>query len=634
MHEICFDGVKKYLDTTLLFKNITFLVKEGEKIGIIGENGCGKTTVLKLIAGILRLNHCAGYPFAPIPPGYDEGWVKISKHTTCAYLEQIPQYDNAMMVIDVLNLSFDEVHKMEMEMRALEKDMLNLDEIELEKTLEKYSKLTALYEFKGGYAIEEKLSKICKGLKFDEDFLNQKFNSLSGGEKTTVILGKLLIDTPDVLLLDEPTNHLDMDSIEWLQGYINNYKGIIIVVSHDRYFLDHIATKIIEIENKECETYIGNYSDYTRQKDEKFIIQYNHYKEQKRKINHTEQSIKDLRDWATKADNNKFFKRAASMQIKLDKMEKVEKPIVSKKHMKMTIKNCERSGNIVIKACGLSKSFENKMILKQADLLIRYGERVALIGPNGCGKTTFLKMLLGEALPDHGEVSLGANVMMTYLPQNIAFENEELTVLDYFREDISVPEGNAREHLAKFLFYGGNVFKKIKLLSGGERVRLKLCKLLFNNVNIVILDEPTNHLDIASMESIEAALSQFTGTIIMISHDRYFINKNCERVIAIEDHAFVSYLGNYDVYKYEKESKDAIRQALTIPWAKIEKNKNTTKKTSKQNNNKTEKKDSGMSTVENRVKFIEAQITEIEACMEDAGANYEKLNKLYSKKKY
>ncbi len=549
MHEISLDGVKKYMDANLILRNISFQINEGEKVGIIGDNGSGKTTILKLIAGILKLNHCAGYPYAPVPPGYDEGWVKISKGTECSYHEQIPQYKEKMKVIDVLNLNFDEVHRIETKMHELEKSMHNLEGTDLKRTLEKYSELIQMYEVKDGYAIEEKLSKICKGLKFDENFLRQDFQLLSGGEKTIVILGKLLIDTPDALLLDEPTNHLDMDSVEWLQDYIKHYKGIVIVVSHDRYFLNHVATKIIEIENKKCVTYIGNYSEYMKQKAENLRIQSNHFKEQNKKISNMEQSVKELRNWAMKSDGNKFYKRAASMQIKIDKMQRIDKPILDKQNMKVNIKSSDRSGNLVIKASKLSKMFTNKIIIEQADLLVQYGESVALVGPNGCGKTTFLKLLLGEVSPDNGEVSLGANVRMAYLPQNIVFTNEEQTVLDYFREDICVLEEKARNHLSKFMFGDGNVYKKIKILSGGERSRLKLSKLLFMDVNLLILDEPTNHLDISSIESIETALSQFKGTIFLISHDRYFINKICKRVISIEENAFKSYLGDYDYYK-------------------------------------------------------------------------------------
>lgn len=625
MHELSFDGVKKYMDATLVLKDISFQINEGDKVGIIGANGSGKTTILKLIAGILKLRHCAGYPYAPIPPGYDEGWVKVSKGTTCSYLEQIPQYAENMKVIDVLNSSFEEVYRIEAEMHKLEKIMLNLDGIELKRVLDRYSELMQLYEIKGGYDIEEKLSKICKGLKFNESFLEQDFNVLSGGEKTTVVLGKLLIDTPDVLLLDEPTNHLDMDSVEWLQDFINSYKGIVVVVSHDRYFLDRVATKIIEVENKECETFIGNYSEYMRQKKENLQTQINNFKEQRKKINQKEQSIKELREWAMKADNNKFFRRAASMQIKLDKMEQIEKPIHNK-NMKVDIKSNERSGNLVMKASGLSKSFECKTIFKQVDLLIRYGERVALIGPNGSGKTTFLKILLGEMVPDGGEISLGSNVKTAYLPQNIFFKDEEQTVLEYFREDISVLEGKAREHLAKFMFYGGNVFKKIKHLSGGERARLKLSKLLFEDVNLLILDEPTNHLDISSIESIEEALTNFKGTIFFISHDRFFINQMCQRVIVIEDNAFVNYLGNYDNYKQQKLLNDVMVQQ--------DSNVDTGKRQEKAIRSKKEKKksckESDMSKVEDRVRVLEEQIREIEVSMEAAGSDYEKLDKLYS----
>lgn len=560
MVEITLDGVKKYMDTTLVLKNISFHVTEGERVGIVGENGCGKSTILKLIAGILKLNHCAGYPYAPVPPGYDEGWVKISKNTTCAYLEQIPQYERNMKVVDVLNLSFEEVHRIEEEMHRLEREMQVLEGKELTKALAKYSGVVDLYEVKGGYEVDEKRNKICKGLNFTERFLSQNFSSLSGGEKTTVILGKLLIDAPEVLLLDEPTNHLDMESVEWLESYIRNYKGIVIVVSHDRYFLDHTVNKIIEVDNKECKTYSGNYSEYTIAKEDEIRVQFNHYKEQNKQIGNLEQSIKELREWAMKANNKKFFRRAASMQIKLDKLERVEKPVVEKQSIKLNIKVAERSGSIVINASHLTKNFDHKLIFQEAGMLVRYGERVALIGPNGSGKTTLLRMLLGEEQQDSGEITLGANVRMAYLPQNLAFDDEELTILDYFREDISILEGKAREHLAKFMFYGATVYKKIKLLSGGERVRLKLSKLLYQDVNLLILDEPTNHLDTDSIESIEEALSGFQGTIFFISHDRYFINKISERTIAIEERKLTSYLGNYDYYKAQKDKQMTQKQ--------------------------------------------------------------------------
>ena len=318
MFELSLNGVKKYMDATLILEDITFQVYAGEKVGIVGANGSGKSTILKLIAGIEPMNYCVGYPGAT-SPGYDEGFISISREATKAYLEQIPKYHNGLKVIDVLNLAFEEAHNIEREMHKLEDKMKALEGNELERVLKQYSDLVQLYEVKGGYEIEEKLGRICTGLKFGDSFLNKDFNLLSGGEKTTVVLGKLLMDNPDILLLDEPTNHLDMDSIEWLENYLKAYKGIVIIVSHDRYFLDNIVTKIVEIEDMKSITYKGNYSSYANEKEENMRIQFENFKEQQKKINAMEKAVKDLRDWAARADNNKFFRRAASIQIKLIK---------------------------------------------------------------------------------------------------------------------------------------------------------------------------------------------------------------------------------------------------------------------------------------------------------------------------
>lgn len=555
MHGIEFDGVKKYLDTTLLLKNISFQIKRGERVGIIGDNGCGKTTILKLMAGILKLNHCDGYPYAPVPPGYDEGWIKKSKGLTCSYLEQIPEYDDSMKVIDVLNLNFREARQIEEQMHEVEEKMAYLEGPELKKILNQYSKLMQLYESKGGYDQQEKLSKLCKGLKLNQDILEQKFNSLSGGEKTNVMTGKLIIDSPDVLLLDEPTNHLDMESVEWLQDYLRDYKGTVVVISHDRYFLDSIATKIIEVENKVCKTYKGNFTDYQNQKEKDIGIQLNDYNNQRKQLNNMQSSIQELRRWAMKSDNNKFYKRAASIQIKMEKMKRIENPYTNQQNMKVNIKSKGYSSKCIIEVEGLTAWYDKKNIFNEAKLLVRGSERVALVGANGSGKTTLLKILLGELAPDGGKVFMVSPEKIAYLPQNISFENEELTVLEYFRQGLTVLEGKAREYLSQYMFYGGNVFKKLKLLSGGERARLELSKLLFGNVNLLILDEPTNHLDIKSIESIEVALSHFKGTILLVSHDRCFINNICNRVVAIEDQAFSNYLGNYDHYKIKKSKK-------------------------------------------------------------------------------
>ncbi len=634
--EISLDKVKKYLDTSLILESVTFNITDGEKVGIVGENGSGKTTILKLIVGILKMNYCAGYPYAPVPPGYDEGWVNTPKNATIAYLDQIPGFPDKTRVIDVLKSAFTEIYQLEEEIHELENQMQHTSNgDDLNRTLRRYSEKVSLFELMEGYNIEEKLNRVCKGLHFGDEFLNQEFNLLSGGEKTTVTLGKLLIDMPDVLLLDEPTNHLDMESVEWLEEYLKSYKGIVIVVSHDRYFLDNVVTKIIEIEGKESDTYVGNYSSYLIQKDEKLRIQLENYLEQNKKIKSMEQTVKQLRDWAARADNTKFYKRAASMQLKLDKMERVDKP-TDKQNMKLNFKQADRSGRITITAEELSKSFGQKTLFKDAEMEVYYGERVALIGPNGSGKTTFLKMLLEEEMPDAGRVQLGASVMPAYLPQNIMFENDELTALEYFREDISILEGDARAYLAKFLFYGNSVFKRIKLLSGGERLRLMLARLLYNDINLLILDEPTNHLDTRSIESIEEALEAFKGTILFISHDRYFINKISNRVIAIEEEGLQSYLGNYDYYK---SIKDKERQQEKELAAKEEKKADKSVKPAKPINRKP---DGGKKTVKNsveaaarvekRIGELETELSEIDEMMLAMGADYEELSKLYERK--
>lgn len=623
MFELSLNGVKKYMDATLVLKNISFQVYSGEKVGIVGVNGSGKSTILKLIAGIEPMNYYPGYPQTS-SYGYDEGLINMPRVATSAYLEQIPQYHDSLKVIDVLNLAFEEIHSIENKMRKLEEEMKFLKDTDLEKALKQYSELVQLYEVKGGYDIEEKLSKICTGLKLNDSFLNKDYSLLSGGEKTTVVLGKLLIDNPDILLLDEPTNHLDMDSIEWLESYLKAYKGIVIIVSHDRYFLDNVVTKIVEIEDLESINYKGNYSSYVNQKEENMRIQYEHFREQQKKINTMEKTVKDLRDWAMRADNNKFFRRATSIQIKLSKMDRIEKPIFEKQNMKLNLKISQRSGNETIKAIGLAKSFEDKVIFKDADLTINFGERVALIGPNGSGKTTFLKLLLSEESPDAGVVELGANVIAAYLPQKITFKNEELTALDCFREDILLPEGKSREYLSKFMFYGSSVFKKVKHLSGGEKIRLKLSKLLYEDVNLLILDEPTNHLDIDSIETFEEALEEFKGTICFISHDRYFINKIGERVIAIEGNAFKSYPGNYNYYKNVKDELSL--QVLKDPVVKSEKVKKL------RNIDESKKKEAEKAKALTKATSLENEIRELDLSMADPRLHYEELNELYSRK--
>lgn len=631
MTELSLDGIKKYFDTTLILKNVTFDIFTNEKVGLIGANGCGKSTVFKLIAKIIPMEYCIGYPGAYYIPGYDKGFINIAKNRTCAYLEQDPVYDEDLLVIDVLKLAFEEVYALEQKMRELENKMSLLLGEALEIALKQYSRLQEEYDSKGGYTTEEKLNKIATGLKFDDDFLQTKFALLSGGEKTKVTLGRQLMYNPDILLLDEPTNHLDMDSIEWLEEYIKNYEGVVMIISHDRYFLDNVVTKIIEIEDKISTTYKGNYSSYLEQKEENRRVQYEQYREQQKRISATKSTIKELREWAMKSGNTKFFKRAASMQNKLDRMELIDKPKFKRKNMKVDFKTTTRTGKETIKAINVSKGYPGKELIAHGNMLISYGERVALLGRNGSGKTTLLKMLLGEEKPDRGVIALGANVKAAYLPQYITFNNEEMTVLECFREDIQILEGQAREYLAKFMFFGDCVFDRVNYLSGGERIRLKLAKLLFQDINLLILDEPTNHLDIYSIEALESAFEAFDGTIFFISHDRYFINKIGHRIVAIEDKTLQNYAGNYDFYKKNRKT------SLENQAIKSEGVSGTIKKTHKTSNpkgNRIKKRshDKQVASLESVIQNLEEDIKQIDAVMSDGSLCHTELNDLYMKK--
>jgi ATPase subunit of ABC transporter with duplicated ATPase domains len=614
MVELKMYNIRKRFGDNLLLDNITFTIYDKEKVAIVGENGTGKSTILKLIAGIEPLDRDDREDNCNCR---EKGWIRIPKGLTVDYLNQLPIYSGNIKVIDILKLAFEETHNIEKELRNLENTMGNLEGNELEKALKQYSRLQEIYELKGGYDINEKLSKICKGLKFDDTFLNKDFDILSGGEKTTVSLGKILLENPDILLLDEPTNHLDMDSMEWLEEYLKNYNGIVLIVSHDRYFLDNVVTRVIEIEDKQNINYDGNYSDYMSQKERNMLEQFDDYKEQKSKIKAMEDTVKRLRSW-------QHFTRAMSIQKKLDKMTRIEKPVFEKQNIKFNFKETQRSGFNVIKGSDIHKSFEDKIILNNAALNVSYGEKVALIGSNGTGKTTFLKMLLGKTALDSGTLEIGANVKYAYLPQEIAFNNEEALLIECFRENRTILEGKAREYLSKFMFFGKTVYKKVKHLSGGERVRLKLSMLLYDEINLLILDEPTNHLDINSIEALEIALEYFKGTIFFISHDRYFINKVCDRVISLEENKLLSYDGNYDLYKNKKSE-------LTLPLSKTP---STLKKksSSKNVNDDMKKRKLEFDKLEASIESLENELAELDKLIDNSASNYDELITLYNKR--
>lgn len=612
MIELALKEIEKYFGGNRIFSNITFEVQSTERVGLIGRNGTGKTTVFKIIAGIEK---------------QDKGSISIRKNSTIGYLHQIPVYPEQFKVIDVLKTAFETQYEINRELKILEVQMSTLKGKELEHVLRKYGDLNELYEAKGGYEIEEKMSKVCTGLKINEKFLSREFINLSGGEKTIIMLGKILLESPEILLLDEPSNHLDVASIEWLEGYLKAYKGTVIVISHDRYFLDRVVTKIVEIEDGETSFYNGNYSYYIKEKQRRIFEQFEDYKDQQKKIKAMEKAIKKLREWAIQGDNEKFFKRAESMQKRLDKVERVDKPILNQPKIQLDFAGTGRSGKDVVSIKGLCKSFGDKKVLEDLCLEVKYGQSTALIGDNGSGKSTIIKILLGEAEEDCGEVKLGASTKVGYLPQNITFNNEDLTVLEAFREDISILEGPARGILAKFLFYGESVFKKVKNLSGGEKSRLKLCKLIQNDINLLILDEPTNHLDIDSRENLEEALMEFTGTILFISHDRFFINKLAETICEIEDKKITNYNGDYEYYLEKKnEFKGNKIQAPMKNKVNVQPNIEKTKKQINANKQKQ------VESLESAIEELETKLADINIEMHSKGSEYEELLQLAKEK--
>ena len=613
MIELALNKLQKYYGATMVLKDITFDVQTAEKVGVVGGNGCGKSTLLKIIMGL---------------EGYEQGMLSVKKGSSIGYLEQMPLYEDSIRVIDVLNLAFERIDKVYEEMKELEEKLCCQSGRELDRTLERYAKVQALYESIGGYDKEEKLSKVCTGLKISEDFKERYFNKLSGGEKTTVILGKILLQSPDILLLDEPSNHLDLEAMEWLEQYLKEYRGIVLIVSHDRYFLDNVVTKIIEIENMVSTTYPGNYTAYVKERDRQLQIQLEAYLEQQKKIKTMEKAIAQLRDWAIRADNNKFFRRAASMQLRLDKIDRLDKPVTEKDGIKINVNLAERSGNNVVIVENLKKSFGKKVLFDEAELLIRNRERVVLIGANGSGKSTLVKILLGEINCDAGRAVLGSSIKLGYLPQNIQFNDEKSSVLECFREDISITEGKAREYLARYMFFGEAVFKKVGSLSGGERSRLVLSKLMYKEVNLLILDEPTNHLDIDAREELEELLKDFEGTVLFVSHDRYFINNIAGRVVELIGGKLITYQGNYEYYK-EKKQESNLRSEFKIknnlPLVKSEEKKFKA-------DEKKEKKNKEKRNIEIELESLEQEIKDVDKAIEEASENYEKLNELYKYK--
>lgn len=543
------EQIQKIMGGNILFENLQLEVNSGEHVAIVGVNGSGKTTLLQLLAGV------------EIP---DKGRIIKSKEATIGYLHQIPHYP-LHAVKEVLEEAFADIYAIKAKMTALEQEMQSTV---TDKILLQYGQLQEQFMLLGGYEVDAQLAMIANGLGIS-DMLAQPFSSLSGGEKTKVMLGQILLKKPSILLLDEPTNHLDMQAIEWLEHYVRNFEGIVIVVSHDRQFMNQVAQKIIEIEDGEAFTYNGHYDAFIAQKEAKIEQQFANYEEQQKKIKKMQETIKRLKQWANEANppNASMHRRAKSMEKALARIERVKKPLTKKK-MNLALTMAERSGKEVVLLQAIDHGFD-KPLLKDSNLAIYFGERLAIVGGNGSGKSTLLKMMLGEIIPNQGMCQIGSNVKFGYLSQQFEHPNPAIRLIDAFRESVAVSEAEARHILARFLFYGYDVFKKVKDLSGGEKMRLRLAQLMHEDINVLILDEPTNHLDIEAREVLEETLESFEGTIIGVSHDRYFLQKIFTKTAWIENQAIQVFEGDYE-WAREKRQELAMKTIEKQPANKTQ----------------------------------------------------------------
>lgn len=517
-----------------LFQELTVDIHAGEHVAIVGNNGCGKTTLLKIMAE---------------EEAVDTGRIIKAKGSRVGFLHQIPNYPD-MTVYDVMYEAFDKLNHIQKNMKQLEQQMATSDD--LESLLKKYGTLQEQFEANDGYILDSKISYVSTGLGITH-FVEENFEQLSGGEKTKVTLCKILLQEPDILLLDEPTNHLDLHAIEWLEKYLQQFKGTVIVVSHDRQFMNHVVTKVIEIEDGQAWVSHGNYDAFLQAKEDKYAREFSQYQEQQKKIKKIRDAIRRLRQWANEASppNPDLYRKAKVMERMLERMEKVKKPRVQKK-MKLQLTASERSGKEVAQFYDVAKSYD-RLLFKEVTFDVYWQDTLAIIGENGAGKSTLLKMLLGEEQSDEGIVELGSSVKIGYLAQHLIEADPEARLIDVFRSELMMTEPEARHILAQFLFYGADVFKKFKNMSGGERMRLKLAQLMQQEINLLILDEPTNHLDIESREVLEENLEQFEGTIIAISHDRYFLQKLFDRIVWIEKQRAIVHEGDYAFAK-EKQA--------------------------------------------------------------------------------
>ena len=544
MIEIALSNVNKNFGFKRVLDGFDFEVSSGEKVGLVGANGCGKSTIFKLI---MREEQA------------DQGTVSTRKGTKIRMLSQLPpSFPENYTVKDVLTNEFKEIYRIETEMKKLESQMGDPNIQDLDRVLDRYGKLQQQFIDLNGYTIDSMVSEICGKFKIDEYMMERKFSTLSGGEKTIVCFASIMLSEPDVLLLDEPTNNLDIDTLEWLENYLKNFSGTIVLSSHDRYFLDKVVTKIVLIERGKSDIYFGNYSYYLAENERRILSEFEDYKDQQKMIEAMKKKIKQLQEFGRLAfpGGEPFFRRAASIQKRLDKLELLDKP-EEKKEIPLNFQIGNRSGKQVLCINDFDLSVADKELLENVNLNLLFRDKVCLMGKNGSGKSTLIKYILDvyNNCVDDGHIKIGSNVTIGYIPQTITFENENATILEVARKVFDGTETHLRASLAKFMFNGENVFKRVGTLSGGEKVRLKLFELMQRNTNLLIMDEPTNHIDITTKEVLENALKEFGGTILFISHDRYFINELAKKILYIEDRGITEYIGNYDDYKATKERK-------------------------------------------------------------------------------
>ncbi|CAH2714204.1 Energy-dependent translational throttle protein EttA [Neobacillus rhizosphaerae] len=595
--------IAKSFGGNLIFKDLSFEIHEGSRIGLVGRNGSGKTTLLRLLANQ-----------EPV----DEGIIHWKKGLKIGCLAQIPDFKD-LSVKEVLKTAFEQLTETEAKLQQLEMEMgTQIAPENLQRLMDQYGRLQDDFILSGGYEMEAQMDRISNGLQIT-DLLDKAFSTLSGGEKTKVGLGLSLLKNPELLLLDEPTNHLDLMAIEWLGSFLKEYKGTIILISHDRYFLDEVVNKVLEMEDGEINLFHRNFSGYVTEKEERLLKEFQQYQEQQRKIKKMKEAIKRLRDWANRSNppSAALHKRATNMQRALDRMEKLDRPKMDAKKMGIDFEAIDRSGKDVIILEDVSKSYGSRTLFEQVNMLVQYKDRTAIVGENGTGKSTLLKIVLKECKVDSGIVKIGSNVKIGYLSQHVFQNIGDEQVIDVFRSEVTVNEGEARHILARFLFYGPAVFRKVNQLSGGERMRLRLAQLMYQDINLLILDEPTNHLDIDSCEVLEEALEQFNGTILAVSHDRYFLNKLFNKIYWVQDGTVHFYDGNYDWAKEKLILKEIKPVEKSLP------NNISTPKVKKA------KEQVGTNDIEQKIEQIELAIHKLKQKLE-AESELEMLQRIYN----